>query len=241
MRVCKVEGCDRKHSAKGYCKKHYNQIERFGETRPDYVPMKCKVDGCDKKHHAKGYCGKHYKQTERHGHVLQRTIYTPNEIEIFENYAEIIIYTEQGIEKARSKIDLCDVGRAASLKWHFSCRYVLSKPNRESILLHRFLLNPHKDLIVDHRDGDTLNNRRNNLRIATKSQNNMHRTKLGINNTSGKTGVSFDTWSGKWIPFIYVNKKCRYLGRFNNLEDAIEVRLKAEKEIYGEFAPKEGV
>ena len=51
MKICKVEGCERKHSAKGYCNTHIRQIERHGELRPDIErPKKCSkccVHGCN--------------------------------------------------------------------------------------------------------------------------------------------------------------------------------------------------
>lgn len=89
----------------------------------------------------------------------------------------------------------------------------------------------------DHADRNELNNRKENLRFATSSQNNMNRTK-STRNTSGIVGVWFEEERKKWRATISIDKKEVLIGRFVNKEDAIIARLKAEKEYYGEFAPQ---
>lgn len=66
-KTCKFEGCERKHSAKGWCAAHYHQWNRTGETkeigsvgRPAVPTVECKVDGCGRTVNAKGYCNRHY-------------------------------------------------------------------------------------------------------------------------------------------------------------------------------------
>lgn len=60
MRICTVKECDRKHVAKGYCKKHYQRWVKYGD--PLYIKQvkTCSIDGCGNKHSAKGYCDRHY-------------------------------------------------------------------------------------------------------------------------------------------------------------------------------------
>lgn len=70
QRICDVEGCDKKHWARGYCRMHYNRVTRYG--RPDRIRnwnpgASCAVDGCEKPVHAGGYCGTHYARVLRHG------------------------------------------------------------------------------------------------------------------------------------------------------------------------------
>ena len=89
----------------------------------------------------------------------------------------------------------------------------------------------------DHIDRNPLNNRRNNLRPATISENSYNKSKYK-NNTSGVTGVNWNKNSGKWVAQIQVNNKKMGLGYFNIKEDAIKTRLEAEAKYYGEFAPQ---
>ena len=56
--------------------------------------------------------------------------------------------------------------------------------------------------------------------------------KLAKTNTSGKTGVCFDKSRGKWVANMKLKGKSIYLGRFDNKEDAIKARLKAEEEYF---------
>lgn len=88
----------------------------------------------------------------------------------------------------------------------------------------------------DHIDRNTLNNRRYNLRPATAQENARNRSARS-DNTSGFIGV-YKVGESNWKSIIGHNKKLIYLGYFNNKEDAIIARLKAEKEYFGEFAPQ---
>ena len=90
----------------------------------------------------------------------------------------------------------------------------------------------------DHIDRNPLNNRKYNLRQATKQENAMNAS-LSSNNTSGIIGVSFSKPHKKWKSYITFNRKQIYLGLYINKEDAIKARLKAEKEYFKEFAPQQ--
>lgn len=71
-----------------------------------------------------------------------------------------------------------------------------------------------KNLTIDHIDGDTLNNNINNLRAATKQQQQLNRT-IPCNNTSGAKGVFKTKNRTKWEARLRVNSECIYLGTFN--------------------------
>ena len=104
------------------------------------------------------------------------------------------------------------------------------------VLFHRIVMNCLNDKIsVDHINHKTNDNRKSNLRLATQSQNLMNRS-IGKNNTSGVTGVSFDNHSRKWSAEIKIDRKKKVLGHFENLEDAVKARKKAEKELFGYFS-----
>ena len=114
----------------------------------------------------------------------------------------------------------------------FSSRY---NGKRMKISMHRKIMNPPKDMEVDHVNHDTLDNRKGNLRICTRSQNRMNREKQS-NNTSGLKGVSRYKASGKWQAQIQVNGKHIHLSFFDDKLDAARAYNKAAKELFGEFA-----
>lgn len=89
----------------------------------------------------------------------------------------------------------------------------------------------------DHVDRNELNNRKENLRPCTKSENRIN-SNIRSDNSSRYTGVNYNKNDNKWWVRISVNKKEKLIGRYTNKEDAIIARLKAEKEYYGDFAPQ---
>ena len=89
--------------------------------------------------------------------------------------------------------------------------------------------------LIDHIDGDKSNNKIKNLRLATVSQNQMHRVNLASDNTSGATGVVWNKNRKKWKAQIQVNKVHKFLGYFTNKEDAIKARKEGEIKYFGEF------
>ena len=97
--------------------------------------------------------------------------------------------------------------------------------------LLRLLMNCPEHLIVDHIDGNSLNNSKTNLRIATGTQNQANR-KLQINNSTGVKGVSWCKRSKKYK--VYLRRQ--HLGYFYNLEDAKAVYEQAAALLHGEFA-----
>lgn len=103
------------------------------------------------------------------------------------------------------------------------------------LLMHRKILGLASGAICDHRDGDGLNNRRENLRRCTIAENNRN-TKRRSNNKSGYKGVSFNNEKKRWQAFITVERKCRFLGYFADPELAHAAYAHAAYETHGEFA-----
>lgn len=89
--------------------------------------------------------------------------------------------------------------------------------------------------LVDHRDLNPLNNQRENLRLATYSDNMHNRSKMK-NNTSGYIGVTWHKTNKKWRASIECNKVCEYLGSYDDPIEAAKARDKAAKRLHGEFA-----
>ena len=108
------------------------------------------------------------------------------------------------------------------------------KTNRH-IRMHRLLLSPEPQQIVDHINNNRADNRNANLRIANKSNNGINRD---CNNTNklGVKGVSKCSNCEKYMARIMVGYKQIYLGIFDTIEAAKNARDEAEKEYFGGFA-----
>lgn len=85
-------------------------------------------------------------------------------------------------------------------------------------------------MVVDHINGDTLDNRRANLRITTDQHNRWNRHRAYRNSSSGIVGVVFRPEMGKWRARISIDGKNRGLGHFDTLEEALAARRAAEAE-----------
>lgn len=108
-------------------------------------------------------------------------------------------------------------------------------PKIHIIKMHRAILNPPDNMHVDHINGDGLDNRRENIRACRPRQNNMNR-RMGINNTSGYKGVSWNKSDKKWQAMIGVNMTVKYLGKFMNKEEAAAAYNNAAIKEFGDFA-----
>ena len=192
----------------------------------------CQVDGCNNKHRCKGYCDKHYRQIRTYGRILDRTKYDPNEIIEYEDHAEIVLYDNYCNESARALIDLDDVDKVKDYKWGLKSNYVYNGTNK--LYLHKLIMDCPEDMVVDHINHDTLDNRKENLRVCTQQQNCMNRSKTS-KNTSGTVGVCWHKGIGKWVARIKINGKYKSLGSYNDLENAIQARKNAEIEYFGEY------
>jgi len=193
---------------------------------------KCKVKNCIKKHKAKGYCNRHYHQITLHGKILERTRFDPNKFIIKDDHCLIELYNQKNIVIAYTIISLCDVEKCKQHKWCLSGQYVGTQlKNRKSMLLHNFILNRYtgdRTIVCDHDDGNPSNNRRENLTIRSASDN-IRKSKIQINNTSGYKNIYWHKRRGKWQVSISVNKKQKHLGSFIDIEDA---KLCLEKSKY---------
>lgn len=113
------------------------------------------------------------------------------------------------------------------------------KSKHKTILLHKVILERilgremTKGERVDHKNGNTLDDTRSNLRLATHAQN-MRNSKRRKNNSSGYKGVNF--FRGKWRAQIQHEKKNITIGMFDTPEQAHEAYCAKALELQGEFA-----
>jgi len=184
----------------------------------------CKVKNCKRKHNSHGYCSKHGHQIQRHGKLLKRTIYDKNEIIKYSDYAEIILYNRKCEEVARAKIDLDNVEKVKKHKWTIkNTGHVASN----KIYLHIFILGKKENFIIDHKNYNPLDNRKQNLRYCTHQQNIMNKP---------SDGYCFNKINNNWRAYIMVNSKQISLGTHKTRKGAIKARCEGEKKYFKEFA-----
>lgn len=123
-----------------------------------------------------------------------------NKYEITPDMCCIILDRRNG-DKLRSLIDIHDIERVVNYgKWSPNNVNNAIYARRKNIMLHRFIVDCPRDKEVDHINGDTLDNRRSNLRIVSRSENNQNRSITNPNNkTSGIKNISWNKSLEYWV------------------------------------------
>lgn len=120
-------------------------------------------------------------------------------------------------------------------KWYLNSNGYIYCSNPKKISLHRLVMGVvNQDCIIDHIHHNKSDNRKSELRIVTGTQNQMNQ--LPRKHSSSHTGVSWHKKNKKWIAQISVDRKLKWLGMFEDEREAIEARIKAEQEYYGDYA-----
>ena len=132
-----------------------------------------------------------------------------------------------------------DYDRVVSDRWSFGKPYVKrtfrSDGKFHTLYLHRVILNAPKGMMVDHVNGDKLDNRRENLRLCTSKQN-AYNKGLTTSNRSGFKGIHWDAERNRWRARICIDGKEKKLGRFLTAELAHKAYCEAALKYHGEFA-----
>lgn len=144
---------------------------------------------------------------------------------------------------SRRKVAIVDEEDFATLsKWKWYCTaqgyaaHDVNKPppnghyKDHQVLMHRLLTNAPKGIEVDHINGDKLDNRRVNLRLANRSQNMGNVFHVGV--TYFKWGKRLKRWKAQ----IMVNYQNKFLGYFLTEDEAIKAYAEAKQKYFGEFA-----
>lgn len=142
------------------------------------------------------------------------------------------------------EIDDCNLSRLQQHTWHikrgkapgrfYAHANICVSGKWTTITLHRFLFG-HLGAKLDHKDLNGLNNKRQNIRVATSRQNAQNRD-VRADSFSGIKGVSFEQSSELWRARINSDKKRINLGRFSSLAAAKTAYNNAAKKLHAEFA-----
>jgi hypothetical protein len=150
------------------------------------------------------------------------------------------------IPLTRGKVALVDAEDYESLagyRWHAAPKggtwYAeragrLSEGGPRTVCMHRVILSAPPGLMVDHIDGDGLNNRRSNLRLATHAQNGQNQRRSRAN-ASGFKGVSWSSRVGRWQAAIRIAGRKVFLGYYGTPEEAHTAYSAAVEKFHGEF------
>lgn len=155
-------------------------------------------------------------------------------IQLTKGYTAIVDDEDADLAAFKWQVAIKPVNKAYAQRGIYEGRAITQSLHR--VVLARVLSRElARNEYVDHIDGDSLNNRRSNLRLCTLSQNS-HNAKRRSDNTSGYKGVYFDKTRGCWRAHIRLNNKRKSLGAFSTPEEAHQAYCNAARELFGEFA-----
>ena len=140
-------------------------------------------------------------------------------------------------------VDDEDYSRICMFKWcanqsrntFYAISDSIKQKKKTRIIMHRLIMNAQKGVQIDHKDGNGLNNRKNNLRFANSSQQRQN-SRTHRKTTSKFKGVCFDKNKKLWCVRTCINYKRIYLGYFKDETAAAIAYDKKAIELFGEFA-----
>ena len=154
-----------------------------------------------------------------------------NQFVSYDSYAIINIQYKKEIVTVY--IDLEDLEKCSNKYWRISKKrnkyYVVSGPKDSQIYLHQFVFGKApKGYEIDHKDGNSLNNRKENLRYLTR-QDNARNTRARLDCQIGIKGISQDKRTKKYTVDFCFNHKRYYFKPWTSLEEACWCRFVAEE------------
>ncbi|MGL4811908.1 MAG: HNH endonuclease [Beijerinckiaceae bacterium] len=141
-------------------------------------------------------------------------------------------------------IDASDIDAVKHVSWYanvyhggavYACARISVSGNKITLRMHRVVMGDPVGFEVDHKDGNGLHNWKDNLRVATSSENKCNRRISSLSKT-GLKGVGLDKRDGRYYARIKKAGKQVFLGRFATAGAAHEAYAAAVEEYHGEFA-----
>lgn len=171
--------------------------------------------------------------------------------------AEIIVVRRNGdVYKILVDIDTLEWLKTLNLSWHVTympcnqCWYaqateylgiINGKPAYKTYYLSKLILKAdyNKRECVDHKNHNTLDNRKDNLRIGVIKKNTKNRKSKNSNNKSGYRNVSWNKSRNKWVVQLIIDGKNSVVGLFDDVHEAGAFAKKKREELYGSFKGKD--
>lgn len=143
----------------------------------------------------------------------------------------LTIKTKSGVEILA---DAEDLGKLQTWSWCINkAGYAVANIGEKIVRMHRYIMDADDGEVVDHKNRNILDNRKQNLRICTQ-QENMRNVRPAQTSKTGEVGIRM-TKHNKFNVRITHNKKEMHIGNYDTLEEAIAARKVAEKKYHGEF------
>jgi len=190
-----------------------------------------------------------YTKTGSDGRQIRYWLYEfPANPDLFPKGAKYMVYDDSMVggtvqipltgklgENKFAIVDTLDAERTKRHTWWLSkgrnTNYAWTRINGKQVRLHQFIYGVQQGKIIDHIDGNGLNNSKANLRHVTSSQNLCGQKARG---SSSFKGVTWNKKEEKW--YVFGNNENRYLGSFISEHDAAKAYDEYAKKEYGEFA-----
>lgn len=136
-------------------------------------------------------------------------------------------------------VDECDYESLSQWKWCVKANKYAGRDvwkTRQCVYMHRSVVGAPAGMDVDHINGNTLDNRRCNLRVCAHHKNLQNQGKQRGLHTSKYKGVSWNARKSKWEARLTVDKKLTFLGNYADESEAARVWDEAAKKHHGEYA-----